>query len=739
MDRNALLSATRARFLQAFLTAADQAIASAVKTLFRKADFSFSAVEQRALLDARRVLSAQQLALHSHFQHTMEQLLTRSFQTAYSKFRPSFFTELSSHDLSLIDVSQFEDQLRVDQTTAQFRNAADQELRDLNIRIALLFEQDTIKERENPFRPWLFTRCIGAAVEALGERAEITTVLIQQLYESIEESVAVIYNCINAQLAENGIAAQLQLKVHRSQGGASPLAGGRVEAAGEGTPRKSSQQLAEAAPIVMQPARPVNQLLTKSIDSLIENRIPGDVAKSDQKNSVRNLIVEQRSTLAASADDTTQQTTIDVVAMLFEFILRDDQTPAEVRAQLGRLQFLLLTVALREPRLLTQKSHPARMLLNRIGAISVGLQKCDQRGARISAEICRIVETLVVGDADSSTLFSSMLDEFDAFITIEQGLGDTRLERAVIVVETAQSRTLRFTHIAAQLDSALSRLTIDPFLRNFVSTSWVYVVERAERSGDANSRRFRALIPDLLWSIQPHADADSRAQLFALLPIIVHTIREGLLLIEWNTTQQQPVLDWLVEAHRLVLRGRAGSSGAAPSPASLHEHFEAFINHLEDGATSPPLAAPKALHQQVFLDQAIREADCGVTLLDRSALDPVATGHATDGARTPALDIAEESAIRLDNEILAQLRTGAAIELNLNGIPTTACLRWVDADQSTLVLAIAGHAELSLISANLFHRMLVSGRLRLDESQPLFERAVAAVLQSAEALQPNCN
>lgn len=86
-----------------------------------------------------------------------------------------------------------------------------------------------------------------------------------------------------------------------------------------------------------------------------------------------------------------------------------------------------------------------------------------------------------------------------------------------------------------------------------MSTTWAYVGERAKRGNRACGCGFRALIPDLLRSMVAPAGADSRAQRIALLPIIVHTLREGLLLIEWHAGQQQLAPDWLVEAHRLAL------------------------------------------------------------------------------------------------------------------------------------------------------------------------------------------
>ena len=227
--------------------------------------------------------------------------------------------------------------------------------------------------------------------------------------------------------------------------------------------------------------------------------------------------------------------TIDVVAMLFEFILRDSQVPSEVRAQLGRLQFLVLKLALRDPTLLTQKWHPVRVLINRIGAISVGLKQLDPDSVRMSAKICLIVDTLLndaANDLDTfATLFARLLDDFDAFVAAELRGKDEKLNRAVQAIENVQSRTLRFTHIWAQMAEILSGLTLDDFLHNFLSNTWVLVIERAENIDMVRSERFRSLVPDLIWSIVPKIDEFDRQEMSVVLPIMIGNLREGLALI----------------------------------------------------------------------------------------------------------------------------------------------------------------------------------------------------------------
>jgi hypothetical protein len=444
---------------------------------------------------------------------------------------------------------------------------------------------------------------------------------------------------------------------------------------------------------------------------------------------IRNLILEQRTTLNDMTDNVDEQMTIDVVAMLFEFILSDPQVPAEIRAQLGRLQFLVLKIALRDQTLLTQKGHPARMLINRVGSISLGLKQIDPTGAHITQEICRIVETLLEDDSENSQLFIRMLDEFDAFIARELRSSEQTIAHTVEAIETAQNRTLRLVHISAQLREVLQKLQIDPYLRDFLENTWVHAIEYAEREDAKRGIRYRLLIPDLLWSIVAKLNEEDRTQLFALLPIILNTLREALTAIQWNNAKQKHLLDWLVDAHTNALRTvqqPLNPQTRSLSLPAIHEHFADFIYHNE--------ASQEALHEQLRapetqqrLDKAIRDLDIQVQMLDEFFDSELATESAIGEKPADAVEFTQEV-------IQERLRSGISLEVKLGIKPSIATLNWVDPSHHNLVLTLAGNEKPSLVSVRMFRRMIAHGRVRFLENEPLFERAVQALLTSADAI-----
>lgn len=812
MDRNDLLSATLAEYRRGFLKSVDRALMLSAGALFEKTNGSYSSVDQLRFLDARGILLDRDADLRLLLQQHMDQLLNRSMETSYSTFRPSFLSSLRAGKLTLVDSGAFEDELRIGDLTNRFRNAAEEPLRDLNVRIAYLFEQDTIKERENPFRPYLLSRSIAMAVESLGVSVELTSVLFAQLCENMEPLVAEIYDAVNTLLADHGIAAQLQMARRRptvkpepaspleaDERAAAPAGAGtmarfhdggadRVPAAAStrtveqllnmvrdmaaptsGATRSSSfvgrgsndgggarlhearddaplsgtgiataswlggkQMVGEAlrkffigegsGGLAGRTQRSATMRLAASVDQLILERAPAGA----QLGEVRNLLLEQRVSLNSMTDNVAEQMTIDIVAMLFEFILRDPLVPAEVRAQLGRLQFLVLKIALFDPSLLTQKQHPVRLLLNRIGSISLGATQADPSGERITAEVCRIVEILLRDGRGGVDQFSSMLDDFDAFIENELRAGDVNVERAVHLAVQAQSRTLRFMEATAKMNAALAGLPVDPFLHDFFINVWVHVLEISGQTDADAAHPFKLLVPDLLWSIAPKVSEQDRLDLFALLPGILDTLREGLAMTDQTGERQQSLLNWLVHAHTKALRSRKKALPAL-SLSSFHRHFDQFINAQVADLPGVDCANPDKYRQ--FLDESIKKRDFQIQDLD-SVFDHAEGVPDDDKAGGPASVLPLESSA----SVMERLRSGIAIAITLGEERHLGRLNWIDANAANIVLTLDGQDTPSMISVGLFLHLYHSGRVSFLEATPLFERALASLLESADKM-----
>ena len=97
-----------------------------------------------------------------------------------------------------------------------------------------------------------------------------------------------------------------------------------------------------------------------------------------------------------------EEDVIDMVAMIFDFILDDKHLPDPVKALISRLQIPIVKAAVLEKSFFAKKSHPARELLNSLARAGAGLdnQSCESNPvfAEIESVVGRVYPLSLNGD-----------------------------------------------------------------------------------------------------------------------------------------------------------------------------------------------------------------------------------------------------------------------------------------------------------------------------------------------------
>jgi hypothetical protein len=468
-------------------------------------------------------------------------------------------------------------------------------------------------------------------------------------------------------------------------------------------------------PLAIPPEGSVYHVLKDTVVTTLEDVL-------DSEGEIRNLIFEKRSTLLSKTTDSNEMMTIDVVGMIFEFILRDPEVPAEVRAQLGRLQFLMLKIALLDPQLLTEKTHPARKLINRIGTVAQGVKQNDPFGERLTGEIHRIVEALLADDSDTMISVARLLEEFEEFIDRELRSGDATIERAVEAIEEAEKRSAHLARMTAQLGEVLAVVKTDSYLRTFLERTWLRAIEKAEHDAPQLASRYRQLVPDLVWSVLDKRSDQERSQLVSLLPKMVADLKAGIDSV--NTAEKQPFLSWLIDRHTNAVK-TAGTPAPHLTLPTIRQQFESFTGGSADQATDEIAFE----FEPGFITDAIAELKLQIGGIDGMPDTGAAAGNQGVAARRAATG--EDDQVN-EESVLSRLTVGVPVELDFDGTPQRALLNWMSKRATSMLLSFEGNKVPTMITVRLFRRLLANGRARFLEVAPLFERAITSLLETAD-------
>lgn len=164
---------------------------------------------------------------------------------------------------------------------------------------------------------------------------------------------------------------------------------------------------------------------------------------------------------------------IEMISMLFEFIVEDHALSPEMRATLGRLQLPYLRAAIHDPEWFSKEDHPARVLLNRMAEAGKGCPEHDHSPLveLIEQTVARIYEA---GD-DDGDIFPRENESFATQLAIIRQRSDRIADRARQTITARERRESSRRQVAERIVEMLEpavRLP-DP-LREVVVRAWAH-------------------------------------------------------------------------------------------------------------------------------------------------------------------------------------------------------------------------------------------------------------------------
>ncbi|HEY9108004.1 MAG TPA: DUF1631 family protein, partial [Roseateles sp.] len=332
-------------------------------------------------------------------------------------------------------------------------------------------------------------------------------------------------------------------------GGGKPSLAGVGGAAGPaaGEPLGARPSLAEAAP-----ASPASPRLMGAIKHAQESfqRKPAAAAgggvtdtggqsapRQLEEIGARNQAFKQ--VLKQAASTPAERATIEIVAMMFQSILTEERIPATVRVWFARLQMPVLRVAVSEPDFFAAADHPARRLIDRMGACVMGFNTAHVSGPgserasndALEREIKRVVQVVEAYPDTGRRVFATVLTEFEKFLDHYFENENQASKRGVSLAQQVEQRETLAIQYTIELRKMLSEVPVQDGVRDFLFHVWADVLAvtavRAGAQSDVTKAMKRAAA-DLIWSASAKASREERAEVIRRLPPLLKTLRDGM-------------------------------------------------------------------------------------------------------------------------------------------------------------------------------------------------------------------
>jgi hypothetical protein len=415
-------------------------------------------------------------------------------------------------------------------------------------------------------------------------------------------------------------------------------------------------------------------------------------------NVLRDL---QDSSLGKKANQL-ESMTIELVAMLFDFIFETKDLPDGIKALLARLQIPVLKAAMLDGAFFAKKTHPSRLLVNALAEAGRGWSPAMGNDDPLYSHIDALVHRILDGFTDNLAIFDEAREKLEKFLADEEKVAEANIQSTAEEINQTDRKEMATAVAKAEIERRIQMYPVPNFLASFLRQQWTGTLEDVYLKHGEDSESWEqsiAMLEDLVWSVQPKRTKDDRKHLVALLPSLLKRLSAALLEVAAQSEERDRFMSNLVEAHAASVKPNIGSASLAT--AAVAEQAKAAAEEAKAAGDAERAAKAEELAEAM-----------------------------TQAEPAPA---DEEPAVIDDQflEIAQSLERGNWIEFEADdGQLAFAKLAWISPLRGTYLFTNRqGLKALSMNAEELAVRFRTD-RARLVEAEPLVDRAFGSVIAS---------
>jgi hypothetical protein len=305
-----------------------------------------------------------------------------------------------------------------------------------------------------------------------------------------------------------------------------------------------------------------SRLVLDALDRLGRFDQPPAQLKPRLMETSRSLGADPQAHLAPQDEDT-----VDLVAMVFDYVRNDPTLPKPMQALLTRLQVPFLKAALSDPELMRADDHPARRLIDALGEFALGWSPSTDPEQQLLERVSQMVERLLQPQAAGRAAFQHALDDLRDHLELGRHRAELAEQRAVEAALGRERLRIARSRVASMLERRLSRYMPLPWIRQVLRGPWAnYLVLLWLRHGESGEGFRDALrfVDELLWCDEHGSASQDDARLRNDEEQLEAQLRAGLSTVAYHDREIERLAGELRQFITSLRRRR-------PAPVFLYE------------------------------------------------------------------------------------------------------------------------------------------------------------------------
>ncbi|WP_297795892.1 DUF1631 domain-containing protein [uncultured Marinobacter sp.] len=566
-------------------------------SLFELANNARSNNEQNRYFEAMREIRIKRKGVERHFQNAVAQSFANPPRSGIVASEDSQATQPSADSLSLVGKDDLEEQVALNAMITKAKAHFQGPLHQLQTRFSEVYPESSEELPVNPMAPEHLCRAFIEAIQALEIQIRERLILLKQFDRYVVSNLGMLLDEANRILIQAGVIPNFRYhgkagQQHKKAKGetAEPASSGSsageqsqdssqaggsaifdqirqmlaLQRANAGIPPRASDPnihvIGDAELIGLLSALP-QQPTTSHPDNLSAGEpLTVDLRQVVEQLLARNATGDGKKPALNELDEDL----INLVSMLFEFILDDYNLSAPIQVLISRLQIPILKVVIKDKSFFSKATHPARRLLNSLARAGIGWSDSDEKARdKLYDKIHSIVQQILNEFDGDLSLFERLGEEFEQYLARENR------KASLVEQRTRESERGRIKSQKAQetvdrvLQEKVARYHLPDSINNILVNGWSRVMFLAYLRDDVEHRWLESVrvVDDLIWCLHPHQEDEERDQWVRVVPGLIKSLRAGLEEVSYNSSKLDEMMSEL--KHELTEAFRANAQAEA--------------------------------------------------------------------------------------------------------------------------------------------------------------------------------